>query len=395
MIMNVMDEVLKNKDYLIRMRRHFHQNPELGWKEYQTAETIRNELTSFHIPFSTVGDTGTVAVLKGKQNQPIIGLRCDIDALPITEVKEKSYKSKINGQMHACGHDSHIAMLLTAAKVLSEHRDELNCTVKFIFQPAEEVATGEKSGAKDILASGLVEDLSTVCGMHILPTIDSGMISVDEGPRFTSAAILKIRIIGKAGHGAMPHFSIDPIYVACKVVDALQSIVSRETNPSETVVISICSFHCGKASNVIDKVAYLEGTIRTFNPELREKIPQMIERIVANTCAAYRAQYELEIDNNYPVTINDARCSKLAEKSVVQILGEKSLAKYPKTPGGEDFAYFLQRYPGVYAFTGCRNPEKDCVYSLHHNMFDLDEDAMQNGAAFYIQYTLDAQEAFK
>ena len=393
--MNVMNEILKNKDYLIRMRRHFHQNPELGWKEYQTAETIRRELTSFGIPFSTVGETGTVAVLKGKQDRPVIGLRCDIDALPITEMNEKPHKSQVDGQMHACGHDSHIAMLLTAAKVLSEHRDELNCTVKFIFQPAEEIATGVKSGAKDILDSGLVDDLSTVCGMHIFPTIDSGLISVDEGPRFTSAAILKIRIIGKSGHGAMPHFTIDPIYVACKVVDALQSIVSRETNPNETVVISICSFHCGKASNVIDEVATLTGTIRTFNSELREKIPQMIERIVANTCAAFRAQYELEIDNNYPVTINDARCSRLAEQSVTKVLGDQALVKYEKMPGGEDFSYFLQRFPGVYAFVGCRNTEKDCVYSLHHNLFDLDEDAMQNGAAFYVQYTLDAQEVFQ
>jgi amidohydrolase len=257
------------------------------------------------------------------------------------------------------------------------------------------VATGEKSGAKDILDSGLVDDLSTVCGMHITPTLDSGMISVDAGPRFTSASKLKIRVIGKSGHGAMPHLSIDPIYVACKVVDALQSIVSREINPSETVVVSICSFHCGKASNVIDETAFLEGTIRTFDPELREKIPQMIERIVANTCAAFRAGYELEIDNNYPVTINDARCSRIAEKSITQILGDQSIAKLPGMPGGEDFSYFLQRYPGVYAFVGSRNPLKDCVYPLHHNMFDVDEDAMQNGAALYVQYTLDAQEAFQ
>lgn len=392
--MNVMDEMLKNKDYLIRMRRHFHQNPELGWKEYQTAETIRKELTSFEIPFSTVGDTGTVAVLKGKQDQPVIGLRCDIDALPITEMRANDFQSTTAGQMHACGHDSHIAMLLTAAKVLSEHRDELNCTVKFIFQPAEEVATGEKAGAKDILESGLVDDLSTVLGMHITPTLNSGMISVDAGPRFTSASKLKIRVIGKSGHGAMPHLSIDPIYVACKVVDALQSIVSREVNPSETVVVSICSIHCGTASNVIDETAFLEGTIRTFRPELGQAVPQMIERIVANTCAAFRAGYEVEIDNNYPVTINDARCSAIAEKSVAKTLGDQSIAKLAGTPGGEDFSYFLQRYPGIYAFVGCRNPEKDCVYPLHHNMFDLDEDAMLGGAALYVQYALDAQEAF-
>lgn len=393
--MNIWEEILKNQDYLIRMRRHFHQNPELGWKEYRTAEMIRNELTTFHIPFCTVGETGTVAVLKGTQETPVIGLRCDIDALPIEEMGEKPYTSMEKGRMHACGHDSHIAMLLTAAKVLSEHRDELACTVKFIFQPAEEVATGSRSGAKEILASGLVDDLSTVCGMHIFPTIDTGKISVDPGPRFTSASILKLQIIGKSGHGAMPHLSVDPIYTACKVVDALQGIVSRETDPREAAVISICSFRCGQASNIIDETAYLEGTIRTFAPELQAAIPQQIERVVAGVCSACRAQYKLEIDNNYPVTSNDAACSKLAAEAVAELWGEEALCEYSKTPGGEDFSYFLQRFPGVFAFVGCRNEKKDCVYPLHHNLFNLDEDAMLYGAAFYVLYTLKAQDAFQ
>lgn len=393
--MHVWEEIQKNRDYLIGMRRHFHENPELGWKEYRTAETIRSELANFQIPFFPVGETGTVAILKGAKEQPVIGLRCDIDALPIEEMREKPFRSKVKGQMHACGHDAHIAMLLTAAKVLAAHRDELNCTVKFIFQPAEEVATGEKSGAKDIVNSGLVDDLTTVCGMHIFPTIDAGKISVDPGPRFTSAAILRLQIIGKSGHGAMPHLSVDPIYTACKVVDALQGIVSRETDPRETAVISICSFHCGSASNVIGDTAYLEGTIRTFAPKLQKELPQQIERVVAGVCAACRAEYRLEIDNNYPVTINDPACSALAKKAVTKLLGEDAVCEYLKTPGGEDFSYFLQRFPGVYAFVGCRNPEKDCVYPLHHNLFDLDEEAMCGGAALYVQYTLEAQEAFR
>lgn len=392
--MDVWAEIQKYKDYTVSMRRYFHRHPELGWNEFHTAEVIRRELGSFGIPYVTVGETGTVGVLAGRPGLPVIGLRCDIDALPIEEQCESDYRSEVPGRMHACGHDSHIAMLLTAARILAEHRNELDCTVKFFFQPAEEVATGKKSGAKDLLASGLADDLTTVCGLHIFPMLDTGKISVEAGPRFTAAAILKLAITGKSGHGAMPQHSIDPIYVACKVVDALQSIASRETDPREAVVVSICSFRCGNASNIIDETAYLQGTIRTFSPELQEKLPGMIERIVAGTCSAYRATYELDIDNNYPVTINDACCADLARQAVVELCGEEAVGEYPKTPGGEDFSYFLQRSPGVYAFVGCRNEEKDCVYPLHHRKFDIDEDGMQYGAGFLVQYTLKAQQAF-
>ena len=329
-----------------------------------------------------------VAIIRGDREKPVIGLRCDIDALPIREVKDLPYKSENPGVMHACGHDSHITMLLTAAKVLCEHRDELHCTVKLFFQPAEEAM----SGALKVLESGLADDLDTVAGMHIFPYLPAGTISVEAGPRYTSAGFMKIKIIGKSGHGAMPQFLVDPIYVGCKVVDGLQSLVSREVNPNDTVVVSICTFHSGSLPNIFDQTAELTGTVRTFNPELAKELPAMIERVIKNTCAAYRADYEFDYYLNIPATVNDARCSALAEKSVRKLLGEKGLVKYPKAPGGEDFAYFLERTPGVYAFVGCRNEEKDCVYSLHHDHFDLDEEGMLCGAAFYVQYLLDAQE---
>lgn len=386
--MDVLQEVLSLRDYGISLRRHFHRHPELSWKEFETAAYIRNELTKMGIPYVEVAGTGTVATIRGDRDEPVIGLRCDIDALPIKEVKDLPFKSENAGVMHACGHDSHITMLLLAARVLSEHRDLLHCTVKLIFQPAEE----SMNGAPKILESGLVDDLDTVAGMHIFPYLPCGTISVEAGPRYTSAGFMRIKIIGKSGHGAMPQFAVDPIYVGAKVVDALQSIVSREVDPNDTVVVSICTFHSGSLPNIFDQTAELTGTVRTFNSQLAKELPSMIERVVKNTCAAYRADCEFDYYLNIPATVNDPRCSAIAEGSVRTLLGDKGLVKYAGTPGGEDFAYMLDRFPGVYAFVGCRNEEKDCVYSLHHDHFDLDEDALTNGAAFYVQYVLDAQK---
>ncbi|MCC8126758.1 MAG: amidohydrolase [Clostridiales bacterium] len=390
-MMNVMDEVLKNREYLVEKRRYFHKHPELSWQEFETAKTIRQELTCMGISYDTVG-TSTVATIQGPENKPVIGLRCDIDALPIRESRDSSFRSEKEGVMHACGHDSHIAMLLTAAKILSEHRDELLCTVKLIFQAAEEAASKERAGAMEVLSSGLLDDVDTVCGMHIFPMIPVGKISVDPGARYTSMGFMKIKVIGKAGHGAMPQFSVDPIYVGCKVVDALQSIVSRETNPMDTVVVSVCSFHSGSAANIIDSSATLLGTVRTFNPEIRKTLPEMMERIVKNTCAAYRADYEFEMYADLPATITDERCAAIGREAVVDFLGEEAVYHYPGTPGGEDFSYILERIPGIYAFIGCRNEEKDCIYPLHHDQFDLDEDAMVNGVGFYLEYLLHAQK---
>ncbi|WP_418495090.1 amidohydrolase [Enterocloster bolteae] len=246
---------------------------------------------------------------------------------------------------------------------MAEHRDELKCTVKLIFQPAEELT----NGAVKVLESGKVGRLDTVVGMHIFPYLESGTISVDPGPRYTSASFMNIKIIGKSGHGAMPQYAVDPIYVGAKVVDALQSIASRETSPMDTVVVSICTFHSGTMANVFAETAELSGTVRTFNPKLQKELPGMIKRIVKSTCEAYRADYEFDYYSDIPATINDEFCSGIAAESVRKILGDKALVKYAGTPGSEDFSYFLENVSGVYAFIGCRNESKDCCYSLTMN----------------------------
>ncbi len=386
--MDVMSIVQQNKEYLCDLRHEFHMYPETAWNEVWTSKRIREELTKLGIPYVEVANTATVATLEGKKKKPVIGLRCDIDALPVQEVKNPPYKSRNDGVMHACGHDSHITMLLGAAKILSQHKDELDCTVKFIFQPSEEVF----EGAKAILDTGVLDDVDNFFGMHIFPYLPVGTISVDAGPRYTSADTMKIKIIGKSGHGAMPQFAVDPIYVGCQVVNALQSIASRELDPMDTTVVSVCEFHCGTRCNVIERVAELTGTVRTFSPEDRKNLPVIIERIISNTCSAFRAEYEFEYIPGPPAVINDPVCSQWAEEGVRKILGDEGVIHYRGISGGEDFALMLDRAPGVYAFVGCRNEANDQCYSLHHERFDLDENGMFNGCALYVQYVLEAQK---
>ncbi|MCI6151682.1 M20 metallopeptidase family protein [Fusobacterium perfoetens] len=385
--MNTLESIKKDKDYIISLRREFHKYPELSWQEFETSKKIKKELEKLNIPFLEVAITGVIGIIKGKKEKPVIGLRCDIDALPIEEIKNLDFKSQNKGVMHACGHDGHISMLLGAAKFLSENRDKLDCTVKLIFQPAEE----NFQGAKKVLESGYLDDVDTFVGMHIFPYLPTGTISVEEGPRYTSADFIKIKVIGKSGHGAMPQFAIDPIYIGSQVVNGLQSIVSRECNPNETCVISICTFHSGTLPNIFEESAELSGTVRTFSPELRKELPEKIERVIDNITRSFRGTYEFEYIHGPAATINDKKYSKIAIETVKTILGEKGLTTYTKTPGGEDFALMLEKKPGIYAFVGCRNEENDQCYSLHHQCFDLDEESLIYGAAFYSQYVLDVQ----
>ena len=373
-----------------KLRREIHANPEQGYGETATTSRIKQFLEEYGVPFCNFGHmTGGYAWIDcGKEHTA--GFRADIDALPIEEKNEIDFKSVNTGVMHACGHDMHASVAAGLAVILWKFRQLLRVNILIVFQPAEELT----NGAVKVLESGKVGKLDTVAGMHIFPYLESGTISVDPGPRYTSASFMNIKIIGKSGHGAMPQYAVDPIYVGAKVVDALQSIASRETSPMDTVVVSICTFHSGTMANVFAETAELSGTVRTFNPKLQKELPGMIERIIKSTCEAYRAEYEFDYYSDIPATINDEYCSGIAAESVRKILGDKGLVKYAGTPGGEDFSYFLEKFPGVYAFVGCRNESKDCCYSLHNERFDLDEDALVNGAAFYVQYVLDAQEKF-
>ncbi|ABR49091.1 amidohydrolase [Alkaliphilus metalliredigens QYMF] len=384
--MEIKDVVKKYNDYVIQMRRDFHMNPESSWEEFRTSGIVKAELDKLSIPYISVAGTGVVATIKGIGAGKIVALRADMDALEIEETNDVPYKSKFPGKMHACGHDGHTAMLLGAAKVFNEMKHEINGTVKLIFQPAEEVAAGAR---KMLDESNFMDDVDGSFAIHLWSGIEVGKISIEAGPRMASADIFEIIINGKSGHGSMPHQAIDAVVAASAVVMDLQSVVSREFSPLDSVVLSIGSFHAGTRFNIIANKAILSGTTRCFKNKIRDMLPSVMERIVKNTAASYRAEATLKYTPGTPPTINDPTCAKIAAGSVEKILGENGVVEMEKTTGGEDFALFLNKAPGVMAFVGMRNEEKDACYAHHHERFNMDEDALEIGTALYVQYALD------
>ena len=298
---------------------------------------------------------------------------------------------------HACGHDGHAALAFWGRCAICMKSGPVFKRARVrraLFQPAEEIGRG----ALRVVQSGVFEHwgIQEIYGAHDEPTVAKGQYGLCAGPAQASTDFFYITVKGRGVHAARPHLGVDPITTAGVLIGALQTIVSRKVNPIETAVLSISSVNGGNfhTPNVIPETVTLSGTVRTFNPKLQKELPGMIERIIKSTCEAYRAEYEFDYYSDIPATINDEYCSGIAAESVRKILGDKGLVKYAGTPGGEDFSYFLEKFPGVYAFVGCRNESKDCCYSLHNERFDLDEDALVNGAAFYVQYVLDAQEKF-
>lgn len=383
--MNIKERCSSNKDYVIRLRREFHQYPEKSLEEYRTSKRIKEELDNMGIPYVSVANTGVVATIKGANPGKTIALRADMDALSVQEEIDVEYKSKIDGMMHACGHDGHTAMLLGAGKVLNDIKDQINGTVKLFFQPAEEVA----KGAKAMISEGVLEGVDGVFGIHLWTDLDCGKVSVEEGPRMAAADIFKINVKGKGGHGSLPHQGVDAVVVSAAIIMNLQSIVSRETSPLDSVVVSIGALHSGTRFNVIASEAVLDGTARYFNPELSEEMPKMIERVAKSTAKAYRAEATLEYTYGMPASINNKECSKLAEQTVLKLFGKDGLSLMTKLTGGEDMSEYMNRVPGVLAFVGAGNPEKGAGYPHHHGMFNIDEDSLEIGTSVYAQYALD------
>ncbi|MBA5850744.1 amidohydrolase [Clostridium sp. cel8] len=381
--MTVKELAKKYKKDVINLRREFHKYPEASLKEVRTNKRIKEELDKIGVPCKTVAGTGVVAEIKGKKPGKTVLLRADIDGLSVTELNDCEFKSQHDGFMHACGHDTHISMLLGAAMILQDIKDELCGTVRLVFQPAEEVA----QGAKMMIKAGVLDGVDGVFGMHIWSNIECGSVCVQKGPLMASADLFKIKVKGKGGHGSAPHQGVDAVVASSAIVMNLQSVVSREIDPLESAVVSVGSIKSGTRFNVIASEGVLEGTTRCFNPEIRENFPKMLERVAKDTAATFRADAELEYTWGTPVVINDEKYSSIAEKSVEKI-GAKPIIM-EKITGGEDFSEYMNRVPGVLALVGCRNKDKGAIYPQHHPKYTIDEDSLEIGSALYAQYAQD------
>ena len=367
---------------MIRTRRVIHQHPELAYHEVETSKLVAKRLESLGIEVKRgVGGTGVLGVLKGGRTGRVVALRADMDGLPIQETSDVAFRSRIDGAMHACGHDTHVAMLLGAARLLSEHRKELHGTVKFLFQPAEE--HGGKGGAMPMIKDGAMNDpkVDFVFGLHIEATRRSGEFGVREGAIAAAPDTFKVKILGKGGHGSAPHETIDPIYVAAHVILALQGVSARMIDPVRPFVITVGAVHSGTKENIIPDVATLDGTIRTLDEATRKLAKKKVEEVAKGVCRTFGASAEVEFEEDaYPVTVNDPQATEKVAAILRKIPGTR-VKRVEAMLGGEDFSRFLQKAPGTFYFLGSRNPEKGCVYPNHSSKFKVDEDVLKFGAA--------------
>lgn len=382
--MNFREEARKLSDELIELRRWFHAHPELSFKEYETSKKIIGILKALDIEvMEEVAGTGVVGILRGGLPGKVVALRGDIDALPITEINDVPYKSTVEGVMHACGHDSHMTSLLGAAMLLAARREELPGTVKFIFQPAEEI----NQGARAMIAEGVLKnpEVDAIYGLHNSPNIPAGQVGVKAGPLMAAVDTTKMKIYGVSGHGAVPHKANDAIVAASSVIMNLQTVVSRKVSAFESAVVTFGTIHGGMANNVISEYVELTGTCRTYNPEVREKLPALMENIVTRTCEALECRGELEYEFTLPAVINHPEIAAIGREAVVKIVGEEGAVEPELTGGGEDFALYQQEVPGCFYFLGVRNEARGIVNEWHAQNFNIDESALWVGAGVLAQ----------
>jgi amidohydrolase len=365
-------------------RRDIHESPELGYDVHRTAAFVAERLRAFGCDevATGLGRTGVVGVIKGRKPAAkggvrVIGLRADMDALPIEEATRLSYASKTSGKMHACGHDGHTAMLLGAARYLSETRNFAGDAV-VIFQPAEEGGFGAAAMIKDGLLDRFAID--QIYGMHNGPGLPVGSFAIRPGPIMASTDAVNIHIEGRGGHAARPHISIDSVLVGAQLVTALQSIVSRSVDPLESAVVSMCEFHAGNARNVIPQTAELKGTVRTLTPEVRALVEKRLREVVEGVARMTGAKINLDYERGYPVVVNHAAQTDVAIQVAKQVAGDGNVHEMPPLMGGEDFAYMLEQRPGAFIF--CGNGDSA---GLHHPAYDFNDEAIVFGTSYWIK----------
>ena len=374
MVRKINEEAIALKPQLVEWRRDFHRHPERSFAEHRTAGIVADALEKMNITVQRgVGGTGVVGFLPGKLAGPTIALRADMDAIAVTELSDKEYVSVNKGVMHGCGHDGHTASLLGAAMLLSRHRDELKCNVKFIFQPAEEAVPG---GATPMVKDGCLDGVEAIFGGHFNSPLTVGQTKCHEGLSLASITLFEIEITGKGVHCSYPHLGIDTIMVAAHLLINLQTLVSRQMDPLLPKALSVCQIHGGEHFAATPQTVVLRGAFLVVTNEQRSFMEQEMENKVRTTCEMFGAQYRIQYQHGSPALVNDRKMAAYARSIITDLLGPDSLKEIPPTLGWEDFAEYLQKVPGALYFVGACNPTKDIIYPHHHPKFDLDEDAL-------------------
>ncbi len=378
----IKESIKNNSEELTELRRKLHSEPELSFEEFKTTEFICNYLDKLGISYRKTEPTGVIAEIYGKTDGKTVALRGDMDALSVQQLNNVPYASKIEGKMHACGHDAHTSMLLIAAKALSEVKDQLPGKVRLLFQPAEEIA----QGAKAMVEQGAMEGVDNVFGIHIWSQMPTSKISCTPGPSFAAADLFTVKFKGRGGHGAIPEACIDAALVASSFVMNVQTVVSRTIDPQSPAVLTIGKMIVGTRFNVIAENAEIEGTVRTFHPETRDHMEQSIKDYAENVAAIYGATAEVVYTRGTDAVDNEEESAKLVQQVASEAFGSDSVYDEKPTMGGEDFSAFLTKAPGSFALVGCGNSEKDTDWAHHHGNFNIDEDSLVTGAELYAQY---------
>lgn len=386
----VQELALKYEGETIANRRHLHRRPELGFHELETSDYVAQKLSEYgvevHRGFGEL-KTGVMGVLHGEGSK-VLNLRADIDALAIQEENDVCYCSEYAGKMHACGHDGHTAMLLTAARILSENRDKVHGTIKFVFQPAEEGPY--PGGACSVIGSGAIDDVDGAFAMHVCPDLPVGQVNLHLGAGTASADMFTIELIGRGGHGSEPAKAIDPIVMAAQAVNAFQSIISRGIDARDASVLSICTINGGNAGNVIPEKVTMTGTLRNFDEHVRNTVVKNMESVLSGIADMHGGNYTFVVDRGYPALINDSHIVELAENVCNRMFDEQKVHILTKPiMGGEDFAYVSRKIPAAMLWLGCKSEETDTVYPLHSPNFQMNEACLAIGSALFAEFALE------
>ena len=387
--MRLIESILADADGIMTLRRDIHAHPELCFEEVRTADLIAQQLAQWDIPVHRgLGRTGVVGVVNGGSSPRAVGLRADMDALPMTERNTFAHASRHPGKMHACGHDGHVAMLLAAAKHLARHRN-FDGTVYLVFQPAEEGG----GGAREMMRDGLFDrfPMEAIFGAHNWPGMQVGQFAIKKGPCFASSNEFKITVRGKGGHAAMPHNGVDPVPVVCQMVQAFQAILTRNVRPIDPAVISVTMIHTGEATNVVPELCVMQGTVRTFTLEVLDLIERRMREVAQYTCAAFGATCEFEFSRNYPPTINHPAETEFVRRVMAGVVGEANVLEFEPTMGAEDFSYYLLEKPGAYFLIGNGDGSHregghglgPCM--LHNASYDFNDELIPLGATLWVR----------